>query len=147
MWVFSRGVPPNSDAVFVKRDRNADGFLDFSEHSVPPRSADEESGFVKVLDTDRDGLISRKEFIARGRMAYIFSGPKSDPLRYNQPLEGTGITVVKFDITGDRSVTGTYGSHENLKKLDRLVLFHEDGEISVVDGPLDATRGGTYVTN
>ena len=146
-WMFGTKVTLDSNAIFTERDRNADGYLDYSEHAVPPKSADEPSGFVRVLDIDGDGLIARDEFVARGRMAYILSGPKSDRLRFNQPLEGTGITVVKFDITGERSVTGTYSFNESLKKLDRLVLFHQDGEISVVEGPLDATRGGEFVAN
>lgn len=65
-------TPPNSDKLFARMDKNADGSIDKAEFAAAKEKREEKTGkeineekqFAK-FDTNGDGLISKEEFNAR----------------------------------------------------------------------------------
>ena len=67
----------------------------------------------------------------------MLSGPKDDALTKFVSRPGERVTLIKFHIRPERMKSGTYEVSETyLKKVDRLVFWHEGGGVTVMDGPV-----------
>jgi len=136
-WGLSNWVPSmTDDAIFYARDINGDGQLEYSEHGLAPSFDGSPNGVLRVLDLDGSGTISRKEFIAKGRMVYAIES-KPDTVIGSEG-ETVAMTMVEFDIMAERITSGTYqGAVINAGELDRLVVWYSDGSNSVWEGSVD----------
>lgn len=126
-----------SDEIFEFRDRNGNGELEYSEHSLPPGINGEPNGVLKVLDLDSSGTISRAEFVDKGKMVFTRATA-------GQVMKDPRMTLVEFEFWKEKADTGTYSNAKvNAYGIDRLVVWPEDdgkGPI-IVEGRVEIQSG------
>lgn len=116
---FTANQPVSDDAIFSARDLNGDGILQASEHRLPDRNSEEPHSVMRVLDLDASGTISRKEFVARGRM--VFAIAPDDGVLPSE--DNPRMTFVEFEFGKNETQSNTFrNSIINAGELDRLVL-------------------------
>ena len=130
----------SDNAIFSARDLNKDGVLQAAEQGLRSGATDGPNGVLKVLDLDASGTISRKEFVARGRMVFAVA-----------PDDGvfpSGVsprmTFVDFEFRKDGTRSDTFrNSIINAGELDRLVLWYADGTSATFDEDVEIQSDGT----
>lgn len=133
-WGLSNHFPTmRDDRIFSVRDINGNGELEYAEHGLGPALDGSPNGVPRVLDLDGAGTISRKEFIAKGRMVYAVES--KDNTLIGSEGETVAMTMVEFEIMPERIKSGTYqGAVINAGDIDRLVVWYADGTNSVFEG-------------
>jgi len=138
LWISKDKTFVSDEAIFTARDLNNDGQLSGEELE------EWDEVLVKVMDVDASNNITLNEFITTGHMAYIESGKKNDLGQKFIPRDGEYTIALEFDISKEHIVIlrqqvldkFAYQSGDiKIDNLDRIVFWHEDGGITVLNGP------------
>lgn len=142
-FIYTAKVKPftSDDTIFSTRDKDGDGEL--RGHELAHNEVTQ--GFLRIMDLDNSGGISRQEFQSKGEMAYVLSGLK-DSSESHKPIKDTYATLIKFHIQTERVQSGTYQMGGLIKGLDRAVFWHEGGGLSVLEGPVQVEIGEEFIS-
>lgn len=147
-FTYSKVTMPTPDEIFKARDLNHDGQLKGTELGSSQEMFSPEM-FLRLMDIDNSGGITPDEFITKGYMGYMFTGPKDNPALKMLPRDDEFITVLEFIIKKEHVLNKRTETVDNVifqsgqiafKNLDRVVMWHENGGVTVLNGPVTIGR-------